>query len=629
MVLGRGRVREAILWLCHITGVTSPGFERPSVWLMVDSITARFRNIFKKSESAPEVNLTEGAADTSQVEPVSFALQIQSLVENLPLPTSTPNSAPSQDGNQALPPSPPQDSKLMRMLRNTAVMNGSRGTNVDRPSIWSILERLRSPQQNKGPTENDPNSDDHRSDDDVSDLFSDSSSVMLYSPLLPARGSLVELADSEVTIDVVEEVGEDEEEGEEVGGPEILQSGPPIPGWTWANVLPSFDWFTQPAQSTSAGDNDPALTPRTRERQLRAQASRVWIPSKEQLSIQCLWWGYRMFLPPPVLDILNDRQLEAARRTVMITTALTWFFNNLPIDSLPPPLRPTLLLIKHIAPYLSYIGTFISWSWGTMASYDQGCGITLTATWILPFALIPGTWFERDWPMSPPKSPRPLPGTSSPQIEPVALQSEAHSPTTLIYTMTPPASPRSPPSTISTSTQLPNTPPSPGPSILLPPPSDPRSSVAPSSPALSFVTAPGSPPPLSPKRNPLSLAGLVAKSPLIRVRRIRSKQSLNPASIRPPHHSPSPLSQSHSPLDPEFGYSVSPSPLYSTTLRQTPIDASSSGVSYPSPPAHPRDLRLLQSPMWECSPLPSEDSLPQEERNSGGKGKRFFARRQS
>lgn len=254
---------------------------------MVDSIATRFRNIFKKSESVPQVSTEEAAADAAPVEPLSLALQIRSLIENLPSPA---NPVSLQDGIPPIPSTTQHDSGVMAVLRNVSVMNGSRDRNDNRPSIWSVLERLRSPKQARDPPENDPNSDARFVDDDVSDLFSDSSSVMLYSPLLPARGSLVELAESEVTIDVVEEVGEDEEEGVDVGGPELLQAQPPIPGWSWANILPSFDWFTQPAPSS----NDPPMTPRTRQRRLRAQASRSWIPSKDQLSIQCLWWGYRM-----------------------------------------------------------------------------------------------------------------------------------------------------------------------------------------------------------------------------------------------------------------------------------------------------------------------------------------------
>jgi len=78
------------------------------------------------------------------------------------------------------------------------------------------------------------------------------------------------------------------------------------------------------------------------------------------------------YLPPPVLDILSDKTIEATKRAAMITTALTWFFNHLPIDALPLAVRPAAILLQRIVPYLGYIGTFISWSWSTIKSYDVG-----------------------------------------------------------------------------------------------------------------------------------------------------------------------------------------------------------------------------------------------------------------
>lgn len=78
------------------------------------------------------------------------------------------------------------------------------------------------------------------------------------------------------------------------------------------------------------------------------------------------------YLPPPVLDILSDKQLEATKRAAMLTAALTWFFGHLPINALPLPMRPALLLLQTLVPYVGYIGTFISWSWSTIKSYDTG-----------------------------------------------------------------------------------------------------------------------------------------------------------------------------------------------------------------------------------------------------------------
>ena len=72
------------------------------------------------------------------------------------------------------------------------------------------------------------------------------------------------------------------------------------------------------------------------------------------------------------MAILSDRTLEASKRAALITAALTWFFTNLPITALPPPLQPAVLLLQRIAPFLGYIGAFISWSWGVIEGYDVG-----------------------------------------------------------------------------------------------------------------------------------------------------------------------------------------------------------------------------------------------------------------
>ncbi|KAF9559235.1 hypothetical protein CPC08DRAFT_637989, partial [Agrocybe pediades] len=114
------------------------------------------------------------------------------------------------------------------------------------------------------------------------------------------------------------------------------------------------------------------------------------------------------YLPPPVLEILDDQTLEATKRAAMITTALSWFFSNLPLSVLPPAVRPGVMLLQTLVPYLGYIGGFISWSWSTIRGYDVGHGVTLTATWLLPIALIPGTWHENDFPISP-GSAKPIP----------------------------------------------------------------------------------------------------------------------------------------------------------------------------------------------------------------------------
>ncbi|KAH9484749.1 hypothetical protein JR316_0001649 [Psilocybe cubensis] len=351
----------------------------------------------------------------------TFAKRIQSLIDSLPFPTSgekqpisavkDPDSPSPNDAGRPIPPDIPsiQDSGLINLLSSPAIMNGS--TSKGRPSIWSILERVGSPTQHAplpspftaGDTNVDEPSDEHS-------IYSDNSSVMVYSPLIPTLDDQVELAEL-VPI-----------EPDNV----VLETETAIEGTSWTSVWPLSIWYGLPSRSTASPvESKSGLSPEPipssptpnqgkEGNVVRSQTPRAWVPSNTKLSVQAMWWGYRLYLPPPVLEILSDKTLEATKRASMITTALTWFFNHLPIDALPPPLRPAALLLQRLAPFLGYIGTFISWSWSTIKSYDIGFGVTLTATWLLPVALIPGTWRENDFPKSPTQSPIALPPTSPP-----------------------------------------------------------------------------------------------------------------------------------------------------------------------------------------------------------------------
>ena len=125
------------------------------------------------------------------------------------------------------------------------------------------------------------------------------------------------------------------------------------------------------------------------------------------------------YLPPPVLDMLNDKQLEGAKRAAIITTALKWLLDHVPGMMVPTNMRPALKLLKGLVPYLGYVGGFVAWSWGYIKKYDKGevffcspyglglfltsCGregngVTLTATWLVTVALVPGTWEDTKFP---------------------------------------------------------------------------------------------------------------------------------------------------------------------------------------------------------------------------------------
>ncbi|KAG9316631.1 hypothetical protein JVU11DRAFT_2685 [Chiua virens] len=164
--------------------------------------------------------------------------------------------------------------------------------------------------------------------------------------------------------------------------------------------------------------------------QPRVREYRVWLPSSTKLSVQTMWWGFRIYLPPPVLDVLNNKQLEAVKRAAIITTALQWLMEHLPLALLPPQMHPGVAILRYLVPWVGYMGGFIAWGWSAIRSFDKGIvavahvesesplkeflgyGVVLTATWILPFILIPGTWEVEEVPKDSTANTAPEPGSA-------------------------------------------------------------------------------------------------------------------------------------------------------------------------------------------------------------------------
>ncbi|KAJ7460887.1 hypothetical protein B0H11DRAFT_1682714, partial [Mycena galericulata] len=304
----------------------------------------------------------------------SLAQKIRGLIDSLPAISSrflpSPKDPPilDFDGRPIPPPGAVriQDPELISLLSNPSIMSGSDGR---RQSVWSMLDAIKPP--SVGPTE---------SVDENEYAGSDRSSVMMYSPLIPSADSVIELAALE--------------------NAPVVQDNPSS-RWTfmlwpaWSNFWPFSGWKADtpdPSQPIPAQAADPQPQTNVVEERREAPVQRVWVPSSTELSFETMWWGYRIYLPPPVLAILDDQSVEAARQATTITAALTWFFTNLPISTFPPPVQPAMILLQRLVPFISYIGTFISWSWTTIRGFDRGHGVILTATWLLPIALIPGTW---------------------------------------------------------------------------------------------------------------------------------------------------------------------------------------------------------------------------------------------
>ncbi|KAJ6500385.1 hypothetical protein C8R45DRAFT_66441 [Mycena sanguinolenta] len=281
--------------------------------------------------------------------PATLADHIRTVVSYLPAPPHPPPAVKTDpppcdsDGRPIPPPAAihTKDENLIALLSNPEVMNGSPGDG--RISVWEALNALPAPKRQAPPATTYPSAP---GDDDQ--IQGD---VMLYCPLHPTDDSTVQLAET-LTVEV------------------------PL---THKDSLWQSRWNL--LWSWTLGVMSPS-TPKTK-------LVTKWVPSTTQISFQALWWGYRMYLPPPVMAHLTSDEAETVKIATTITAVLTWFLANVNPSSIPVPLLPAFLLLQKLGPYAGYIGTLVSWIWGTVTNADKGKGVVLTATWVLPVVLIP------------------------------------------------------------------------------------------------------------------------------------------------------------------------------------------------------------------------------------------------
>ncbi|KAG8984126.1 hypothetical protein FRB93_006705 [Tulasnella sp. JGI-2019a] len=332
----------------------------------------------------------------------TLSRRIQVMLSNVPpflhtVPDGTTPDAPSTSKPTPAPAPPLTDAKLLGYLSDPSVMNGDAKVQVTKAgktkkSVWQVLDQL---VPYKPPVADVT--------DEVESTAADAagSSLMITGPLIPNDKSVVHIAQSQIVeVEAIEQIP---------GIPKSVAKG------VFLSIFPPF-WKkkkTIPSPPSPDLDSAPALPATTQVK--------VWIPSKTELSFQVAWWGFRLWLPPPVMVILSDKTIEATKRAAMVTAAIGWLINNIPMAMLPLPLQPAITLLKAVVPYLGYIGGFISWSWAEVKSFDKGNGVVLSATWLLPIALIPGTWetVQGDVPVGSGTTPAPgttipAPGTTTP-----------------------------------------------------------------------------------------------------------------------------------------------------------------------------------------------------------------------
>ncbi|KIJ55591.1 hypothetical protein M422DRAFT_240201 [Sphaerobolus stellatus SS14] len=309
------------------------------------------------------LNSPESQAQEGQSSPdVTFARRIQSLLSTLPascIPSLLPMKAPLSYSDE---------SKILPLVSSASAMQDSLAKGRD--SVMAMLDNIRPKYLNKARGE-ELSIQNHNPEMEL-----ESTSIMISSPLQPTSDTEVEIARSDIiSIDLA---GEEtvNRQGEHLFGSSSEERPQPGNGEEESRSrLWPFGWASK--------------EPKVKE-------YRVWYPSQTKVSLQAFWWGYRIYLPPPVMLALNDKSLEATKRAAMIAAALTWLVSHIPLGMIPPQVRPVVAVAKEIVPLFSYVGAFIAWSWNTVKGFDKGNGVILTATWILPIAIVPGTWFPTE-----------------------------------------------------------------------------------------------------------------------------------------------------------------------------------------------------------------------------------------
>ncbi|KAH7881186.1 uncharacterized protein C8R40DRAFT_23390 [Lentinula edodes] len=293
-----------------------------------------------------------------------------------------PISVESHNTNSSVPSTPPAggtpsttsgsmfgslDATLARFLSSESIMNGEVGKGLEkgRESVWAMLDKLGAIAGATDPVDSKSSVDKGkgRATEPSEPLMAaegEEESIMICTPLQPTKDLEPEIAESEI------EYVEDEQM---LAGDGLQTTEPVVESDTSAASL-------KPA---------PKPAPKTKSR-------RTFYPSSTKLSLEVTWWGYRLFLPPPILAQLSSAHIAAAKRGAMITAALKWLIDQVPLMVVPPQMRASVLMLKRVSPYLGYVGAFVAWSWGRIQMKDQGNGVVLTATWLLPIAILPAAW---------------------------------------------------------------------------------------------------------------------------------------------------------------------------------------------------------------------------------------------
>lgn len=248
-----------------------------------------------------QAGMIPSTAKHESLSPATLAQRLRDLIDPLPFPSVSypirPPKLPPRDkkGRPIPPPSSSiKDRRLVELLSSATFMNGSRSGVKPRPSVWNILEEMGVPPHGFPEERVDGGggeSDDPPIDDQPD--YSGTSTVMVYSPLIPTKDDIVELGEL-IPVSVEEEPISNTTLGKSWTSLWPLSM---LPGWpqykTQAPVMedPLRGGFSQDFIVRSD-----VITMDDSGRRLRLKTTSAWVPSTTKVSFQVMWWGYRLYV---------------------------------------------------------------------------------------------------------------------------------------------------------------------------------------------------------------------------------------------------------------------------------------------------------------------------------------------
>lgn len=227
--------------------------------------------------------------------------------------TDRSSTVANDEAVQGPPAAMTSDPKLISLLSSPIVMNGmfSHGEKGKGQTVWDALGRLKASvpwmnsdqsgdgQSNKGKAPSDgavKEGDKH--EEEV--LEDDESGFMVYGPLFPssdpAAASEVELAKSEIVTVSPEQKHADHSESHTQVDSET--SKPLAPQPDKLDILKTkLEGIWPFAKGDAEKDQETKLlTSRVHFQPVKSdlRKRRVWVPSRDKISVQVMWWGYRM-----------------------------------------------------------------------------------------------------------------------------------------------------------------------------------------------------------------------------------------------------------------------------------------------------------------------------------------------